>query len=79
METMYAGHCCKHYIPSCLQECFNKEYSMDFWPPQSRNERKFYDHTMFYAEHLMRSLLQGFAPLTEDQYRVLCKKIETNA
>lgn len=52
---------------------------MDFWPPQSRNERKFYDHTMFYAEHLMRSLLQGFAPLTEDQYRVLCKKIETNA
>ena len=49
---------------------------MNFWPAQSRAQRKFYDHTMFYAQHLMRSIVQGFKPLTEDQYITLCNKIE---
>jgi len=35
-----------------------------------------YERTMFYTEHIRRSLKQGFKALTPEQYIKLCDKIE---
>ena len=48
---------------------------MDFTPGLSG---KRYERIMGHAFHILRSQVQGFRPLTEEQYNRLCKKIETN-
>ena len=46
---------------------------MDFTPGFSG---KRYERILCHALHILRSRIQGFKPLTEEQYNKLCNKIE---
>jgi len=46
---------------------------MDFTPGLSG---KRYERILCHTMHILRSMYQGFKPLTEEQYNKLCDRIE---